>query len=71
METSRMRLVFFFLFLFIHLAAVGLRYITGRGGGCSSVVVHRLSSYAVQAYLLLGQWDLSFLTKDRTHAPTL
>ena len=28
-----MRLVFFFLFLFIHLAVVGLRYITGRGGG--------------------------------------
>lgn len=51
-------------FLFIHLAALGLHYHEAGWGRGFSVVVQRLSSYGVQAYLARGQWDLIFMTKD-------
>ena len=51
----------FYSFIWLHWVFVTSRRGWGRG---FSVVVQRLSSYGVQAYLLQGQWDLSFLTKD-------
>ena len=48
-----MRLVLFFLFLFIHLAALGLHYIMGWGaGGQSSVVVQTLELWRAGLFAL-------------------
>ena len=53
MESSWMRLVLFFLFLFIHLAALGLHYIMGWGaGGQTSVVVQTLELWRAGLFAL-------------------